>query len=88
VLIVAKETVREAMPLCLGLGATGNAIVLTPCFYEWVVPSLGEAWETGGVIVEETPLHTRWQVGPCTSDGRVERTYVMLKTDKRHCCAG
>lgn len=74
VLIVAKETVNDTTPLCLGLGESGNAMLLTPCFHKWVPRTLGEDWETGGVVLEETPLHVRWEVGPCTSDGHAERT--------------
>jgi hypothetical protein len=74
VLIVAKETVESPTPLCLGLGSTGNEILLTPCFHDWVPPTLGDQWETGGVVRHETHAHTRWEVGPCTSDGHVERT--------------
>ena len=74
VLIVAKETVNDETPLCLGLGSTGNAMRLTPCFHDYIVPSLSEDWETGAVIKEETQLHLRWQVAPCTSDGDLKRT--------------
>ncbi|GKY92373.1 hypothetical protein MPSEU_000208200 [Mayamaea pseudoterrestris] len=73
VLIVAKETVNDAVPLCLGLGSTGNRPKLVPCFHDAVIPSLEEEWETGAVILEETPWHNRWSVGPCTSDGSLER---------------
>jgi hypothetical protein len=73
VLIVAKETANSSMPLCLGLGNSGNEVILRPCFHDWVPGTLGEQWETGGVIIEETLLHNRWVVGPCTSDGTVER---------------
>lgn len=73
VLIVAKDTVQDEVPLCLGLGDTGNKLKLVPCFYEEVVPSLADEWETGAVILEETQWHNRWQVGPCTSDGAVQR---------------
>lgn len=73
VLIVANETAYDPMPLCLGLGPTGNQVLLTPCFHDWVPPTLGDHWETGGVILEETLPHTRWEIGPCTSDGTVER---------------
>lgn len=73
VLIVAKETVNDKTPLCLAIGARGNKIELLPCFEEWVPATLAEDWETGAVILRETLPHTRWEVGPCTSDGRVER---------------
>ena len=73
VMIVAKETVNASMPLCLGLGQSGNEVLLTPCFHDVVPPTLGENWETGGVIIEETLAHMRWSVGPCTSDGKAER---------------
>jgi hypothetical protein len=73
VLIVAKETVNDKTPLCLAIGARGNKIELLPCFEEWVPATLAEDWETGAVILRETVPHTRWEIGPCTSDGRVER---------------
>ena len=73
VLIVAKATVSSPMPLCMGLGPTGNYAKLVPCFYEGVPPSLAEGWETGAVVMEECPFHNRWQLGPCTSDGNLER---------------
>jgi hypothetical protein len=73
VLIVAKATVSSPMPLCLGLGPSGNYAKLVPCFYDAVLPTLAEGWETGAVVLEETPLHNRWQLGPCTPDGNLER---------------
>jgi hypothetical protein len=76
VLFVAKETVKDNVPLCLAIGDTGNKIELLPCFEEWVPPSLAKDWETGAVILRETMPHTRWTVGPCTSDGKLERLYV------------
>lgn len=76
VLIVAKETVNDTMPLCLGLGNTGNHLRLVPCFQDWVPSNLSPHWETGAVIDEETMLHNRWEVGPCTTDGTLERSTV------------
>jgi hypothetical protein len=73
VMIVAKDTIDEEDPLCLGLGETGNALKLVPCFYDDVLPSLAKDWATGAVISEEVILHNRWELGPCTSDGHVER---------------
>jgi len=75
-LIVAKETVGDSMPLCLGLSPAqrgGNELMLVPCFHDWVPETLGEKWETGGVIFSETPPKNRWDIGPCTSDGTIER---------------
>jgi len=72
VLIVARETIGE-VPLCLGLGPSKNKVRLTPCFYDEVVPSLASGWENGAVIIEETLLHNRWEFGPCSSDGDLER---------------
>jgi hypothetical protein len=74
VLIVAKETVNDKMPLCLGLGATGNMLQLVPCFEDWVPETLSPHWATGAVIIEETLPHNRWEIGPCTSDGIVQRS--------------
>ena len=73
VLIVAKNTVNDSVPLCLALGETGNAIQLLPCFEDWVPRTLAEHWETGAVVLSETVPHTRWEVGPCTSDGKLKR---------------
>eukprot|EP00521_Asterionellopsis_glacialis_P007979 CAMPEP_0195281832 /NCGR_PEP_ID=MMETSP0707-20130614/976_1 /TAXON_ID=33640 /ORGANISM="Asterionellopsis glacialis, Strain CCMP134" /LENGTH=357 /DNA_ID=CAMNT_0040340755 /DNA_START=182 /DNA_END=1255 /DNA_ORIENTATION=- len=73
VLIVAKETIEDDMPLCIGLGESKNLIKLVPCFHDWVPPSLAPEWETGAVIEEETLLHNRWELGPCSSDGSIEK---------------
>ena len=72
-MIVAKDTIADPVPLCLGLGYSGNILKLVPCFYDEVVPTLEDEWATGGVILEETHVHNRWQVGPCTSDGNLTR---------------
>jgi Core-2/I-Branching enzyme len=85
VLIVAKETVNDTMPLCLGLGQTGNHLRLVPCFFDWVPSNLSPHWETGAVIDDETMPHNRWQVGPCTSDGTLERS---VATGQMHVTAG
>lgn len=81
VLIVAKDTVSDAEPLCLALGDSGNKIKLLPCFEPWVPPTLAPEWETGAVVLSEVKLHTRWKVGPCTTDGHVERLYVLYQHD-------
>jgi hypothetical protein len=73
VLIVAKDTVSDPEPLCMAIGDTGNKIELLPCFESGVPATLAPEWETGGVVLSETKLHTRWNVGPCTTDGHVER---------------
>ena len=73
VLIVAKETLNDAEPLCLGLGMTKNRVRLFPCFREGVAATLAPTWETGAVIIEETVPHNRWEIGPCSSDGNIER---------------
>lgn len=73
VLVVARDTAASDTPLCLALGETGNQIYLLPCFDEWVTPTLAENWETGAVILSETVPHTRWEIGPCTSDGQLSR---------------
>jgi hypothetical protein len=44
-----------------------------PCFYDWVRETLADTWETGGVIVDEVIPNNRWNIGPCTSDGNLER---------------
>ena len=73
VLIVAKDTVSNSEPLCLALGEEGNKAELLPCFQSWVPATLAPDWETGAVVLNEVKLHTRWKVGPCTTDGHVER---------------
>ena len=73
VLFVAKSTVEDTIPLCLGLGETQNKVRLIPCFEDWVPPSLADEWETGAVVLEETIPHNRWQIGPCSSHGDLER---------------
>lgn len=73
VMILARETAYDSTPLCLGLGESGNAIQLVPCFHNWVPRTLGKEWETGAVVLRETRPHVRWEVGPCTSDGKAER---------------
>lgn len=73
VLIVAKETVSDPIPLCLSIGHTGNKVELLPCFRDQVPATLAANWEQGAVILPETVPHTRWEVGPCTSDGRLVR---------------
>lgn len=76
VMIVAKDTVSDPEPLCLALGAEGNKAELLPCFQSWVPTTLATDWESGAVVSHEVERHTRWKVGPCTTDGHVERLYV------------
>ena len=73
VLFVAKSTVDDTIPLCLGLGETQNRVRLIPCFHDWVPQTLAPEWETGAVVLEETIPHNRWKIGPCSSDGNLER---------------
>ena len=72
-LIVATETINSSMPLCLGLGENFNKVRLVPCFHEEVVPTLANNWETGAVILDEVQSHTRWSIGPCSSNGSLQR---------------
>ena len=72
-LFVAKETVNSTMPMCLGLGQSQNKVRLVPCFHEWVPKTLAPDWETGAVILEETPAHNRWEIPVCSSDGDLKR---------------
>lgn len=74
VLIVAKETVNDTMPLCLGLGPSRNKVRLFPCFQDFVPRTLAAGWETGAVVVEEVIEHNRWSIGPCSSDGSLRRS--------------
>ena len=46
---------------------------LTPCFYKGVRETLAPGWDTGAVILDETNPHNRWELGPCSTDGFVER---------------
>jgi hypothetical protein len=73
VLLVAKTTVNETEPLCLGLGEVQNKVRLVPCFEEGIVKTLALGWETGAVVVDETMDHNRWEIGPCSSEGNLER---------------
>ncbi|KAL7531217.1 hypothetical protein ACHAXR_007947 [Thalassiosira sp. AJA248-18] len=73
VLIVAKETVLDDTPLCMGLAKEGNAVLLQPCFKDDVLPTLSPKWETGAVIIEEIKGLNRWDIGPCSSDGELKR---------------
>jgi hypothetical protein len=73
VMIVAKETTRDTMPLCMGLGEDTNQVLLQPCFKEDVPPTLSSGWEVGAVIIEEIDGYNRWDIGPCSSDGELKR---------------
>jgi hypothetical protein len=79
VLIVAKDTVSDSEPLCLALGESGNKAELLPCFESWVPATLAADWESGAVVLSEVKRHTRWKVGPCTTDGHVERLQVKSR---------
>lgn len=72
-LFVAKETIDSDNPLCLGLGEERNKVRLVSCFLENVPNTLAADWETGAVILEETLLHNRWEIGPCSSDGGLKK---------------
>eukprot|EP00985_Skeletonema_marinoi_P008121 scaffold3619_cov97-Skeletonema_marinoi.AAC.6 len=74
VMLVAKETVLDEIPLCLGLSRDGaNRVHLLPCFKEDVPPTLSPDWYTGAVIIEEIEHYSRWDIGPCSSDGELHR---------------
>jgi hypothetical protein len=72
-LIVATETMHTSDPLCLGLGPKYSSVRLVPCFHDEVPPTLAPNWQTGAVIREEVQDHTRWKIGPCSSNGNLER---------------
>jgi len=73
VLIVAKDTVNDDTPLCLGLGESKNIVRLIPCFRENIAETLALSWETGAVVEWEANLHSRWSLGPCSFDGSISR---------------
>ncbi|KAL7548557.1 hypothetical protein ACHAWF_011857 [Thalassiosira exigua] len=73
VLIVAKETVSDSVPLCMGLPDDLNTVLLRPCFKKDVPPTLSPGWESGAVIMEEIDGLNRWDIGPCSSDGELKR---------------
>ena len=72
VMIVAKETINDTMPLCMGLN-DDNRVLLQPCFKEDVPPTLSTGWAEGAVIIEEIDGFNRWDIGPCSSDGELKR---------------
>jgi len=74
-LIVAKETIHDHDPLCVGLGQTGNQVQLVSCFHDHVLSTLAKDWATGAVIEEEVLPNNQWEVGPCSSDGELKRNY-------------
>jgi len=91
VLIVAEETAHDSIPLCLGLGSSGNKAKLVPCFQPHVVKTLANDWETGAVIEDEVITNNHWEVGPCSSDGALERsmeTAKMVMTPGLHTVGG
>ena len=73
VLMVAKETLLDDVPLCMGLAKDGNKVLLQPCFKDDVPSSLSAQWEEGAVIIEEVDGLNRWDIGPCSSDGELKR---------------
>lgn len=75
-LIVAKETVNNNVPLCMGLGEEGNKARLRPCFKDDVPEMLSLSWEAGAIIIEEI-CPNRWDIGPCSSDGELKRKQAM-----------
>lgn len=79
VMIVAKDTVNDTMPLCLGLGPSRNKARLVPCFQDHVPLTLIEGWETGAVIEQEVLAHNRWNIGPCSSDGDLQRSLTTAE---------
>ncbi|KAL3791650.1 hypothetical protein ACHAW5_007437 [Stephanodiscus triporus] len=72
-MIVAKETIGDIMPLCMRLGEDGNQVLLRPCFKEDVPSTLSAGWEEGAVIIEEIDGFNRWDIGPCSSDGELKQ---------------
>lgn len=74
-LIVAKETIHDHNPLCLGLGPHGNKVRLDSCFHNQVLGTLSNDWATGAVIEEEVLQKNQWEVGPCSSDGELKRNH-------------
>ena len=73
VLVVAKETLGDAAPLCLGLANGNHKVLMQPCFKEDVLSTLSPDWESGAVIIEEIEGLNRWDMGPCSSDRQMKR---------------
>lgn len=73
VMMVAKESLQDDVPLCMGLAKQGNKVLLQPCFKEDVLDTLSPGWEEGAVIIEEIDGLNRWDIGPCSSDGELKR---------------
>lgn len=92
VLIVAKETVRDEEPLCLGVDEDEDNyyVYLTPCFHDSVVPTLVSGWETGTVALEEAFDWNRWDIQACsTNDGHLEyRNGSILAIPAAHSITG
>ena len=42
VLIVAKETIQDGVPLCMGLGESKNKVCLVPCFHKGIPSTLAK----------------------------------------------
>ena len=73
VLIVAKQTINDEIPLCMGLDKKNNNVLLRQCFHSDVPATFAENWQTGAVIIEEIDGYNRWDIGPCSSDGELKR---------------
>ncbi len=48
---------------------------LVSCFHDQVLGTLANDWATGAVIEEEVLQNNQWEVGPCSSDGELKRSY-------------
>jgi len=59
--------------LWLLLFLSHQQLKLVPCFRKKVIRTLVPGWETGAVIEEEIRSNNQWSVGPCSSDGALNR---------------
>jgi hypothetical protein len=80
----SSSSTTTSKPVCMGVGATRNVLKLVPCFHDDVPPTLAQGWETGAMILEETLLQHRCQLGTCSTDGN----FVRLENGAMHKTGG
>jgi len=74
-MIVAKETVNDKVPLCLGLSPDVNSTMmhLQPCFHKTTTFTSNNGWYERGVDMKGVQSNNRFEVGRCSSDGGISR---------------